>query len=70
MVGLKGVFEFEMNYKRRRFYFDGFSPLDGHRFESSENIQTDFKIEPNPNAGRITEPKSIHEMNSTDEMPF
>ncbi len=70
MVGLKGVFEFEMNYKRRRFYFDGFSPLDGNRFESSENMQTEFKIDPNPTPERITDPRPIHEYDNDEPLPF
>jgi hypothetical protein len=49
-VGKKGMFEFELARKKRRFYFDGFNPLDGNRFDANYSPQQpQYKIEGNPN---------------------
>lgn len=51
IIGIKGKFDFEFNRKRRRFYFDGTSPLDGNRFEA----QSEMKITPNLNVDNAKE---------------
>lgn len=47
--GKKGQFDFELNRKRRRFYFDNFNPLDGNRFEFGAPPQPQPTMEGNPN---------------------
>ena len=45
--GEKGSFQFNLDRKKRRFYFNGFSPLDGNRFDCSDTApqatQTSFE---------------------------
>ncbi len=52
MIGKKGSFEFSLDRKKRRFQFDGSSPLDGNRFDSSRQ-------EAAPLNGELSN-KSIH----------
>ncbi len=42
MIGKKGMFEFEFNRKKRRFYFNGFNPLDGNRFEFAPEFKPGY----------------------------
>lgn len=59
MVGKKGMFEFEFNRKKRRFYFDGFSPLDGNKFEFVQDMKPKY------------EPKNFSEAEKDDTtVPF
>ena len=62
IVGVPGQINFEFNRKKRRFYFDGFSPLDGNKYEYNykppEQAVIDYETKiriGNPNA-YITDP--------------
>ncbi len=53
MIGKKGFFDFTLNRARRRFYFNGFSPLDGNTFEVAAPEQLKLHtINPNKDAER------------------
>jgi len=46
MIGKKGFFDFELKRLRRRFYFNGFNPLDGNEYEVAAPPEQ-MKITPN-----------------------
>lgn len=64
IVGIKGMFDFEYDRTRRRFYWDRHSPLDGNEFES-HYVPRQLKMEGNPNA--FTESKKEED---TSSCPF
>lgn len=45
-IGKKGWFDFELNRKKRRFYFNGFSPLDGNKFEAGTSQHKQNGVNP------------------------
>lgn len=65
-VGKRGSFDFDFRRMRRRFYFDGKSPLDGNRFEYGSNqSSTVSNITSVPD--KYTEPKKSWE---DEDAPF